>query len=178
MPGYSQILLWKRLQPHTGRHPEIIARMVSHPAFGWWIQNAHRTFIEVFINWSNGTIVPAVVFCRSGRHGAVAASEILKGVSAWVEGWEFAPTIHMSIDIERAGCTCRKCHSNRLICESIQSSITSAVAVLQSRESLRGSHSQRSSACSSANHAIPNVAGSTHPPSDSSDDSTGGSSSD
>ena len=119
------------LKGHTGRHPEIIARIVAHPAFGWWIHNAHRRFIEASTNWSGGTILPAVVFCRSGRHRAVAASEILKGVLACVEGWEFAPTIHMTIDVERAGCTCAKCQGGRPICDSILSSLASAAAVLE-----------------------------------------------
>ena len=119
------------LRRHTGRHRGIIARMVAHPAFGSRIQNAHRTFSRIFINWSGSTVLPEVVFCRSGKHRAVAASEILKGVLGRMEGREFAPTIHISIDVERAGCTCRKCHPDRLICGSIQSSIASAIAVLE-----------------------------------------------
>ena len=126
------------LKRHTGRHREIIARMVAHPEFAWWIHNDHRTFIQASTNWSSGAILPAVVFCRSGRHRAVAASEILRGVLDWVEGWAFAPTIHMSIDVERAGCTCAKCHRGRLICDSIQSSIASAVAVLEIRDGCAG----------------------------------------
>ena len=132
------------LKGHTGRHPEIIARMVAHPAYRWWIHNAHRTFIQASTNWSSGTILPAVVFCRSGRHRAVAASEILRGVLAWVEGWEFAPTIHMTIDVERKGCTCAKCHRDRLICDSIQSSIASAVAVLEIRDGCAGGSGSQS----------------------------------
>ena len=132
------------LKRHTGRHREIIARMVAHPEFAWWIHNAHRTFIQASTNWSSGTILPAVVFCRSGRHRAVAASEILRGVLAWVEGWEFAPTIHMTIDVERAGCTCAKCHRDRLICDSIQSSLASAVAVLEIRDGCAGGSGSQS----------------------------------
>ena len=132
------------LKGHTGRHPEIIARMVTHPAFGWWIHNAHRTFIEASTNWSGGTILLAVVFCRSGRHRAVAASEILKGVLACVEGWEFAPTTHMTIDVERAGCTCAKCHRDRLTFDSILSSPASAAAVLEIRDGCAGGSGSQS----------------------------------
>ena len=132
------------LKGHTGRHPEIIARMVAHPAFRWWIHNAHRTFIETATNWSDNTMLPAVVFCRSGRHRAVAASEILKGVLACVEGWEFAPTIHMTIDVERAGCTCAKCQGGRPICDSILSSLASAAAVLEIGDGCAGGSGSQS----------------------------------
>ena len=118
------------LRRHTGRHHEIIARMVAHKMFGSWVRNAHRTLAKVFINWGGGPILPAVVYCRSGRHRSVAASEILKEVLSLVEGWKFAPTIHVSIDIEGEGCRCKSCKPDRQICESIQSSIASAVSAL------------------------------------------------
>ena len=122
---------------HTGRHHEIIARMVAHEKFRSWMRNAHRTFAKVFINWDGGPILPAVVFCRSGKHRGVAASEILKGVLSRVEGWKFAPTIHMSIDIEREGCRCDNCRPDRQICESIEKSIALAVSALDLRDSRR-----------------------------------------
>ena len=53
---------------HTGRHYEIIARMVDHQNFRSWMRNAHRTLKRVFRNWTGGPKVPVVVFCRSGRH--------------------------------------------------------------------------------------------------------------
>ena len=82
------------------------------------------------MNWGGGPILPAVVYCRSGRHRSVAASEILKEVLSLVEGWKFAPTIHMSIDIDDEGCRCECCEPDRPICESIKFSIASAVSVL------------------------------------------------
>ena len=115
---------------HIGRHHEIIARVVAHKMFGSWMRNAHRTLAKIFNNWGGGPISLAVVFCRSGRHRGVAASDILKGVLSRVEGWKFAPTIHMSIDIDDEGCRCECCEPDRPICENIRFSIASAVSVL------------------------------------------------
>ena len=94
------------------------------------VRDAHRAFRKVFKNWRGGPISPAVVYCRSGRHRSVAASEILKGALADVEGWRFERTIHISIDIEKAGCRCKNCRRDRQICQSIQASIASAVSAL------------------------------------------------
>ena len=112
---------------HTGRHHSIIARMVAHKAWAGWLRAAHRKLKEVFRNWNGGPIIPVVVFCRSGRHRSVAASELLKGAFRHVEGWEFLPSIHISIDMEDAGCCCKNCRPSREICESIQSSIALAI---------------------------------------------------
>ena len=119
---------------HTGRHYEIIARMVGHQNFRSWMRNAHRTLKRVFMNWTGGPIVPVVVFCRSGRHRAVAASELLKGALLRVEGWRFAPTKHITIDIDREGCLCEDCKPDREICESIEKSIALAVSALDLRD--------------------------------------------
>ena len=119
---------------HTGRHRDIIARMVDHQNFRSWMRNAHRTLKRVFMNWTGGPIVPVVVFCRSGRHRAVAASELLKGALLRVEGWRFAPTKHITIDIDREGCLCEDCKPDREICESIENSIALAVSALDLRD--------------------------------------------
>ena len=119
---------------HTGRHYEIIARMVGHQNFRSWMRNAHRTLKRVFMNWTGGPIVPVVVFCRSGRHRSVAASELLKGALLRVEGWRFAPTKHITIDIDREGCLCEDCKPDREICESIEKSIALAVSALDLRD--------------------------------------------
>ena len=119
---------------HTGRHRDIIARMVDHQNFRSWMRNAHRTLKRVFRNWTGGPIVPVVVFCRSGRHRSVAASELLKGALLRVEGWRFAPTKHMTIDIDREGCLCEDCKPDREICESIEKSIALAVSALDLRD--------------------------------------------
>ena len=119
---------------HTGRHYEIIARMVGHQNFRSWMRNAHHTLKRVFMNWTGGPIVPVVVFCRSGRHRSVAASELLKGALLRVEGWRFAPTKHITIDIDREGCLCEDCKPDREICESIEKSIALAVSALDLRD--------------------------------------------
>ena len=81
-----------------------------------------------------------VVFCRSGRHRSVAASELLKGALLRVEGWRFAPTKHITIDIDRGGCLCEDCKLGREICESIENPLhlqflplTSEIHVMQVR---------------------------------------------
>ena len=115
---------------HTGRHHKIIARVVAHQEFGSWMRNARRTFANVFINWRGDPMLPAVVFCRSGKHQGFAASERLKGVLSRVEGWSYPPTIHISIDIEGAGCRCENCELGRQTCNIIQSTISFAVSAL------------------------------------------------
>ena len=119
---------------HTGRHHSIIARMVAHKAWVGWLRAAHRKLKEVIRNWTGGPTIPVVVFCRSGRHRSVAASEFLKGAFWHVEGWEFPPSIHISIDMEDAGCRCKNCSPSREICESIQSSIALAVTAHDQRD--------------------------------------------
>ena len=119
---------------HTGRHRDIIARMVGHQNFRSWMRNAHRTLKRVFRNWTGGPIVPVVVFCRSGRHRSVAASELLKGTCSQVEGWEFVPSLHISIDIDDRGCPCKNCRHDREICDNIRSSIALAVEALDLRD--------------------------------------------
>ena len=120
----------EELGRHTGRHHEIIERMVGHENFGNWMRNARRTLAKIFNNWRGGPILPVIVYCRSGRHRSVAASDIMKGVLSPVEGWEFAPTIHVSIDIEGKGCRCKSCKPDRQKCKIIQASIASAVSAL------------------------------------------------
>ena len=124
----------KDLRGHTGRHYEMIERMVTHENFRTWIRDAHRTFTKVFFNWRGGPMLSAVVFCRSGRHRGVAAAVILEHVLSQVERWKFLPTIHMSIDVDREGCRCKNCRPDREICESIRSATARAVAALDLRD--------------------------------------------
>ena len=115
---------------HTGRHLEIIKKIVAHPNWGRWLRDAHRRSKEIFTTWERGPILPIVVFCRSGWHRSVAASELLKGTFSLVEGWQFVPSLHISIDMEDRGCLCKTCRPDREICESIRSSIALAVSAL------------------------------------------------
>ena len=62
---------------HTGRHCDVIAKMVEHREWGGWWRDAHRKSNETFGNWERGPILPIVVFCRPGLHRSVAASELL-----------------------------------------------------------------------------------------------------
>ena len=80
---------------HTGRHRDVIAKMVEHRNWKGWLLDAHRKTKEIFWNWERGPILPIVVLCRSGWHRSVAASELLKGTFSQVEGWEFVPSLHI-----------------------------------------------------------------------------------
>ena len=115
---------------HTGRHFEIIKSIVAHPNWVRWLRDAHHRSKEVFTTWERGPILPIVVFCRSGWHRSVAASELLKGTLSLVEGWQFVPSLHISIDIEDQGCSCKNCRHDREICDNIRSSIALAVEAL------------------------------------------------
>mgnify|MGYP003325550031 CR=1 FL=1 len=122
------------LRSHTGRHHEIINRMVAHEIVRTWIRYAHRTFAKALVNRTDGRMLSAVMFCRSGKHRGFAAAVILEHVLSQVEGWKFLLTIHMSIDVDREGCRCKNCRPSREICESIQSSIALAVTALDQRD--------------------------------------------
>jgi len=125
---------------HTGRHLEIIKKIVAHPNWGRWLRDAHRRSKEIFTTWERGPILPIVVFCRSGWHRSIAASELLKGTLSLVEGWQFVPSLHISIDIEDRGCPCKNCRHDREICDNIRSSIALAVEALDLRDG-RGANS-------------------------------------
>ena len=120
------------LRDHNGRHHRIIAGMVGHPAWGDWLRHAHVTLERVFRNWEGGPMLPVVVFCRSGRHRSVAAAEILKYAFVRLKWYKFAPTMHITIDEHLAGCRCQECERDRPVGESIETSVASAVALLQS----------------------------------------------
>ena len=122
------------LRDHNGRHHRIIAGMVGHPAWGDWLRHAHVTLERVCRNWSSATgetMLPVVVFCRSGRHRSVAAAEILKYAFVRLKWYKFAPTMHITIDEEGAGCRCPECERHRPVGESIDRSVASAVALLR-----------------------------------------------
>jgi len=153
------------LRDHNGRHHGIIAGMVAHNAWGDWLRHAHVTLERVFRNWEGGPMLPVVVFCRSGRHRSVAAAEILKYAFVRLKWYKFAPTMHITIDIEGAGCRCQECEHGRPIGERIENSIASAVALLQSialeesRASAAASAVVALQAASSASSAVPCPAG-------------------
>ena len=46
---------------HTGRHRDVIAKMVEHRKWGGWLRDAHRKSKEIFRNWERGPILPIVV---------------------------------------------------------------------------------------------------------------------
>ena len=77
------------------------------------------------------TMLPVVVFSRSGRHRSVAAAEILKYAFVRLKWYKFAPTMHITIDEEGAGCRCPDCERHRPVGESIEKSVASAVALLR-----------------------------------------------
>ena len=94
---------------HNGRHPGIIAKMVASRRFPEWMANAHRELSTVLSAWGGRRayepIMFVLVFCRSGRHRAVAASEILKQVAEDVESFRCLPTVHLSLALDYCRCT-------------------------------------------------------------------------
>ena len=72
--------------------------------------------------------MPIVVSCRPGKHRPVAASELLKATFAEVERWDFAPPLHISIELFSAGRHCRDRSFERQVCPGIPQSIASALA--------------------------------------------------
>ena len=119
------------LRYHNGMHPEIIARMVAHQHFPHWLANVHHEFVTVLSEWGSRhaaqPTMSVIIYCRSGRHRAVAASEILKHVAAHVVGLECLPTVHCSLD-ERT-CRCQSCVPNRPNCRSVTESMMKAIDI-------------------------------------------------
>ena len=117
------------LRDHNGRHPEIIARMVAHHKFPRWLANVHREFVTVLNEWGSRhaaqPTMSVIIYWHSGRHRAVAASEILKHVAAHVVSLKCLPTVHCSLDERK--CRCQNCVPNRPNCRSVTESMMKAI---------------------------------------------------
>ena len=103
------------LRAHCGRHPGIIARMVHHQAFGGWLTGVFYDFAAILGQWGKSVpyqdIMFVLVYCRSGKHRAVAASEILSHVVMSVESMECLPAIHCTLRPHY--CHCLDCRPDR-----------------------------------------------------------------
>ena len=108
---------------------EIINRMVAHENFRPWIRYAYRTFAKALVNRSDGSMLSAVVFCRSGRHRGGTAAVILEHLFLHV-GWKCRPTVHITIDKNRHCCSCNECRRDHKICESSRAALERAVSEL------------------------------------------------
>mmetsp|Transcript_102494 Transcript_102494/g.182090 ORF Transcript_102494/g.182090 Transcript_102494/m.182090 type:complete len:303 (+) Transcript_102494:126-1034(+) len=99
------------LRSHIGKHPEIIRRLVGSDCFAPWLQNARMLYCEARRRQCPGDKkqLLALVFCRSGRHRAVAAATILRFILLRSEGLRCPEPVHLSFS-RRWPCQCWSCN--------------------------------------------------------------------
>ena len=107
------------LNRHIGRHPEIITRLIDHGAFEKWLAHAGQRLSDAIYERAGAGIqypLLVLVFCRSGRHRAIAATEVLEYVAERIEMLQCLPTIHLGLEYFRARgadhCKCSACWEN------------------------------------------------------------------
>ena len=99
-PGRTELL------DHTGMHPAIISRLVATKEFPLWAGAARGQILEAVHEHERDRLqgpVTVLVFCRSGKHRAVAAAAIIKHASITVDGLNCLPVIHLG----RSRCSLR-----------------------------------------------------------------------
>ena len=103
------------LKYHIGTHPEIMARLVGHKTFSRWMKRTRRRLFQaISLRIRHGadpdSQTLACIFCRSGKHLAVAASEVLKHLVRSLDGLVCLPTIHLSSAMQNP-CNCSACRT-------------------------------------------------------------------
>ena len=120
----------RELCGHCGRHPDIIARLVHHSSFPTWLAAAKKEFTGLLGDWGGRrayrSTICVLVFCRSGRHRSVAASEVLAHVAQHVLGMRCWPIEHLSLRADH--CVCAVCARDRPRCDSLTRTMITAVA--------------------------------------------------
>ena len=99
-PGAEELI------DHTGMHPVIISRLVAAKEFPLWAGAARGQILEAVRGRERDRLrgpVTVLVFCRSGKHRAVAAAAIIKHASITVDGLNCLPVIHLG----RSRCSLR-----------------------------------------------------------------------
>ena len=96
------------MRHHNGRHPEIISRTVTHRRCYCWLAEVRHLFLEVLSEWGSylayEPTMTVIIYCRSGRHRAVATSEILTSVVANMRLLKCLPIVHCSLDEDKCQC--------------------------------------------------------------------------
>ena len=91
-PGRTELL------DHTGMHPEIISRLVATNVFPLWAGEARGQIHEAVHEHERDRLqgpVTVLVFCRSGKHRAIAAAEVIRHAAITVDGLNCPPVIHL-----------------------------------------------------------------------------------
>jgi len=100
------------LTKHTGNHPEILKQLIHHRNFDKWLPWVKRKFTKAMIDWfqeedkqhgADRRHFIVVMYCKSGRHRSVAASEILRHIFLET-GWACLKTRHLSLAHTRTLC--------------------------------------------------------------------------
>jgi len=95
----------KPLTKHTGNHPEVIKQLVHHRNFDKWLPWVKRKFTKSMIDWfqqedkqhgADRRQFIVVMYCKSGQHRSVAASEILRHIFLET-GWACLKTRHLAL---------------------------------------------------------------------------------
>lgn len=116
------------LKHHIGTHPFIIERLVNSDHFAPWLRSAKRHFQRIRRRLASSATSRAakldgdaaleergltvLVFCRSGRHRAVAAATVLRHVVAEHEGMRCPEPMHLCL-LKLGGCRCHYCRGWR-----------------------------------------------------------------
>ena len=99
---------------HSGTHPRIITRLISHDCFAKFLRKVRRVFDREVAAWTRGPFsanpqpFTIGVFCRSGKHRSVAVAQVLVHVISslgYVAVWN-------PIDDTRL-CRCSECSGSR-----------------------------------------------------------------
>ena len=91
-PGAGELI------DHTGMHPAIISRLVATKEFPLWAGAARGQILEAVREHERDRLrgpVTVLVFCRSGKHRAVAAAAVMRHAAITVEGLNCLPVIHL-----------------------------------------------------------------------------------
>ena len=108
-----------KLKRHVGTHPDIIDRLVQSDLFIEWVRKARCEVTKIAdgraraqrsgTHHDSSSVV--LIFCRSGRHRAVAAAAVLERSLVACHGFIMLPVQHFSMDRSggRGGCLCPSC---------------------------------------------------------------------
>jgi len=130
------------LKRHVGTHPMILQRLVLGTRFKQWLMLAKRLLLEhkshaiqaassrdgsqdTDVSQTNrDPCLTVMVFCKSGKHRAIAASTILRHLAATRGGLDCLPPINLSLQ-KWGGCECDAC-SGQSGQEVVQSALRQA----------------------------------------------------
>ena len=105
--------------------------MVASRHFPAWLASVRHWLVTILSGWGGRyayePVLSVLVFRRSGRHRAVAASEILKDVAEQVEGLHCLPIINARCDDSL--CRCARCSPNRFKSDRTNASVATVADI-------------------------------------------------